>query len=345
MRSDHPLLVVVNPHARSSRLNPKIHNRLSKVLSSAGKVELTPSLEALDTLMARQAQSDFQAENRANGTKVPSGSLCFHGGDGSVSRGITSYVRHYRKLAGQDPKILPPILVVRAGTFNMLCNRLGVSGSVLTSVKQWRDGKKSKIETVPTVRVTVDGFEPTYGFVFGWGIGFRVLRNYYSVRAYPSVLDGSVIAAKTIFSGLRPDASDQPLFRGEDTGIKVNGDYVLPQVSVRAIVAGTIERLCLGLRPMPLKTPALGAFHVAATGLPLWKLALLSPSFLWGYFRENSNRPFDDSYLGADVQKLDFHGTEGFTVDGEVFTFDGARRILIEPGPTAQFWVDNSSLV
>lgn len=335
----HKLLLVVNPHARSSRLNPKAHNRLSKILGEAGKVELTPSLEALDTLMEREAQ------RAASGNALPGRTLCFHGGDGSISRGITSFVRHFLRAKGEEPAELPPILVVRAGTFNMLCNRLGISASVFSSVKHWKEGRHTRLLRIPTMKVSVDGFEPTYGFVFGWGIGFRVLRQYYSMRAYPGVFDGSVIAAKTIMSALHPGASNKPLFAGEDTGLKVNGDYVLPDTPVRAIMAGTIERLCLGFRPMPLTVPREGTFHIAVTGLPLWKLAVLSPSFLWGFFREQSSRPYASTYHGADVQHADFHGSEGFTVDGEVFTYDGSRRIVIQPGPIAQFWVDKSTVV
>lgn len=319
-------------------MRPKIHNQLLKILGDSGKVELTPSLEALDTIMHREA---LAAPPPGAHTRFQH-SLCFHGGDGSVSRGITSFIRHYRKLHGVDPEKLPPILVVRAGTFNMLHNRLGGPASVLDAMTEWRKGSRSRLVEVPTLCVEAEGFESTYGFVFAWGIGFRVLRDYYSMRSYPTVVDGAVIAAKTFLSALHPDASNQPLFRAENVELEVDGQKRLDgdaTGAVRGIVAGTIERLSLGMRPMCPHPPALKRFHVMATGLPLWKIAVAAPSLLWGFFRDGSQTPYENSFFGRDVQSASFMGSEGFTVDGEVFTFDGNRRISLRSGPTARFWV------
>lgn len=293
---------------------------------------MTRDLGDLDRLMGDLCESGKGGELVPT-QSLQETSLCFYGGDGSVSRGITALIRHQGEKA-----TIPPVLVVRAGTINMLCSVLGHNEKVERTLNRWRVRGPETLKTIPTIKVQVEGRAPQYGFVFAWGLGFRVLKQYYARSASPDVFDAAVLALKTFLSGLRPDADLRPLFKSEDVNLKVDGKPISVG-PLRALLAGTISRVSLGIKPFAPEPICPGSFHVSANGMSLVKIALHSPSLLFQLGdQRNLSRRGHRLFSATQVQELNCELSEGFTLDGEMFEIEARSKVKISPGPIVRFW-------
>ena len=152
------MTLVLNPNARRLKLEALDVEHFRQLLPPDSEVHVTRDLDELDALM-----SNWQHGERT---------LCFYGGDGSISQGITSLIRHHGEDFG-----LPPVLPVRAGTINMLCNHTGRRESAQRTLQHWVSADTHRIREIPTLKIEIEGREPRYGFVFAWGIGYRVVSE------------------------------------------------------------------------------------------------------------------------------------------------------------------------
>ena len=320
----HALTLVLNPHARKPRLRPPSVDVLQARLGPDSRIHVTQNLDELDQLMSAWSEEEE--------------TLCFYGGDGSIARGLTSLVRHQ----GEDFN-LPPVLTVRAGTINMLCNILGFRESVDRTLARWTRRELSGQRLIPMLKVEVEGEPPQYGFIFAWGVGYRVLRDYYAKSEKPDVLDAVATMASTFAAALGPGADEHRLFRAENIDLRVDG--LACAGSAHALTVGTIERLSLGIRPFPPEPIKAGGFHYSSNGMSLGRVALHSPSLLFGM---GDLRSLEERYAGrlrsgANARELTCVLSEGFTMDGEMFELPEPRRVRLAPGPVVRFWTKSNA--
>lgn len=313
------LTLVLNPNARKPRLKPPSLDRLKQKLGPLAVVHVTRNLDELDALMRSLPPQEEET-------------ICFYGGDGSIACGLTSLVRHQ----GEDSP-LPPILAVRAGTINMLCSILGLHETVSRTLTRWNRGELRDLKSIPLLKVEVEGAEPQYGFVFAWGVGFRVLREYYARSKSPDVRDAMAVLAWAFGAALSPGASESPLFRMVDLRARVDGQP-LGVSRVHALTLGTIDRLSLGIRPFPPEPIRPGGFYYSANGMPLWKVAMHSPTLLFGAGDVRRLAKSGTMACGAQVREFECELTEGFTMDGEIFEIQDRARVRVSPGPVVRFW-------
>jgi hypothetical protein len=329
--SAQAVTLVLNPNARRLKLDAVDVDHFKQLLPPDSEVHLTRSLDELDELMS----------NWAHGERT----LCFFGGDGSISRGITSLIRHH----GEDFE-LPPVLPVRAGTINMLCNHTGKRESAERTLEHWggQTGiapSTHRIREIPTLKIEIEGHEaegPRYGFVFAWGVGHRALREYYERNASPNAIDAAVVATQAFLQAITPFNEELPLFKKERLQLRVNdGDPITEPM--RALTAGTISRMTLGLRPLPGGDIKPGGFHFSANGMPLFKVAAYVPALIFG-FGDQSELDFGPQLVcGKNVQSVECILTDGFTLDGEMIELDKPSRVRLSAGPVARFWTRNLS--
>jgi hypothetical protein len=318
----HPVTLVLNPNARKLRMDrttaddPVAHFKALLPLDS--EVHLTRDLEELDELMS----------NWEHGERT----LCFYGGDGSIAQGITSLIRHH----GEDFP-LPPVLPVRAGTINMLCNLTGKRESAQKTFQNWLAKEAYTMRAVPTLRVQVGDEAPRYGFIFAWGIGHRVLSEYYRRTPVPNVMDAAAVATQAFVQALKPFNDDLPLFKRECLNLKVDG-ALTHMAPLHTLTIGTIERISLGMRPFPPGAVKPGGFHFSANGMPLFKVAAYVPTLLFG-IGDQSQLKFGDRLLsGTQASQLEADLTDGFTMDGEMIALPTRTRIKVGAGPVVRFW-------
>ena len=319
------MTVVLNPNARKLKLQARSVEDFRKLLPPDSEIHLTRDLDELDALMG----------NWAHGERT----VCFFGGDGSISRGITSLIQHH----GEDIA-LPPVLPVRAGTMNFLCNLSHQRESANQTLERWSDNRGSlSIREVPTLRVQVGDQKPRYGFVFAWGIGYRVLTEYYRRNKSPNLMDGAVVATQAFIQAVNPFNEDLPLFRREEIGLSVNGKPVAAD-PMHTLTVGTISRISLGIRPFPHGEVRPGGFHFSANGMPLYRVAANVPTLLFG-MSDQSELDFGPKLVnGKQVGEIECELTDGFTLDGELFELPARNRVRISAGPVAKFWTQTPSV-
>lgn len=315
-----PMTMVLNPNARKLKLEAHSVEDFRKLLPADSEVHLTRDLRELDALMG----------NWKHGEQT----LCFFGGDGSISRGITSLIRQHG-----EGVALPPVLPVRAGTMNMICNLSGKRETAHKTLARWSGDRASlRIREIPTLRVQVGDERPRYGFVFAWGIGHRVLTEYYRRTDSPNILDATAVVTQAFIQAINPFNEDLPLFKREDIALRVDGAPPRGE-RMHTLTAGTIPRLSLGIRPFPPGEIRPGGFHFSANGMPLMRVAANVPTLLFG-MGDQCGLDFGDRLIpGKQVGEVVCDLSDGYTLDGELFDLPpGRARVRLSAGPVARFW-------
>ncbi|MBI3558347.1 MAG: hypothetical protein HY074_18930 [Deltaproteobacteria bacterium] len=314
------LTLVLNPNARKPRLKPPSLAQLKKALGPNSRIHVTRNLEELDRLMQTWRNEEE--------------TVCFYGGDGSIARGLTSLIWH----KGESYQ-LPPVLAVRAGTINMLCSMLGFREKIDRTLERWNRQELNTLRQIPLLKVEVENKKPQYGFIFSWGIGYRVLREYYARREIPDAIDGLAVLANTFFRACMPNASHIPMFKGFDLKLVIDGKAV-PTEPLRSLAMGTISRLSLGLRPFAPEPILPGGFHLAANSMPVGRVALHAPTLLFqiGDQRKLARKMSRELISATGVREVRCELSEGFTMDGEMFEMPARARIKITAGPVVRFW-------
>ncbi len=316
----HALTLVLNPNARKPKLKPPSLAQLKSALGPNSRIHVTRNLAELDRLMQTWKNEEE--------------TVCFYGGDGSIARGLTSLITHQG-----ESFPLPPVLAVRAGTINMLCSLLGFREEVDRTLERWKGHKLNTLRQIPMLKVEVEGKPPHYGFIFSWGIGYRVLREYYARREIPDAMDGLAVLANTFFRACLPKASQTPMFKGLDLKMIIDGKPV-PTEPLRSLAIGTIPRLSLGLRPFAPEPILPGGFHLAANSMPVGRVAIHAPTLLFqlGDQRKLARKMSRELISATGVREVRCELSEGFTMDGEMFELSAPARVKITAGPVVRFW-------
>ena len=151
--------IVTNPNSKLNKRNPERHKILGYILGQRGQLAVTNSIAELESVAA---------EFKAREVEI----LAINGGDGTISRTLTAFIRCY----GDQP--LPKVAILGGGTINVLRTNLGIHGTpedvLFRLVEQHSAGVEFEVRRTRTIEV--DG---TYGFMFGDGIVANFLELFY----------------------------------------------------------------------------------------------------------------------------------------------------------------------
>ena len=242
--------VVVNPRSRRNLRHPDAAARLQRSIGDVGIVREARSLDELHRIAEEFGRAGIDV-------------LAISGGDGTNSVTLTGFLEVY------GPEPLPPVALLRGGTMNTLASSIAVPHDapqhLLTSLaRRYADGGPAAIEWVErdvmSVRPVDDG-KPQCAFLFGTGVVYGYLAEYYAAGA-----SSPGVAAATLARGIGSALVGSELirrmsapFRGtvafDDTASWPERDYL-------AIAAGTIAHIGLGFRPFHRFAERQGAFHV-----------------------------------------------------------------------------------
>lgn len=260
--------VVYNPKSGHNRRNPKAAARLRKAVGDHGVVREASTMAEL-----YRVAEDFQRQ----GIDV----LGISGGDGTNGVTITGFIDVYR---GAE---LPRIAFLRGGTMNTVANSVGIRrGAPEVLVRRLIDGYQAHA-TRPlrhaerhTLRIQATALPPPsahddegsprsvappagdkYGFLFGTGVVYGFLAEYYA-GGDPN----PVVAAKTLARGIGSTIVQGEMirrmaapFRGSvtlDDGTRWEESEYL------TVTGGTIDQIGLGFRPFCKFDERPGAFHL-----------------------------------------------------------------------------------
>lgn len=308
--------LISNPHSRVNRRSPRAIERLRSQLGPDDVVELTSDIDELHRVAA---------EFLDRGIDV----LALNGGDGTNHITLSAFVDVW----GDTP--LPPIALLCGGTMNTIARGFGVRGSppklLHRLIEARRQGSMPPAVERPLLRVTADG-ETSYGFIFGNGVVYNFLSEYYAHEDVSPTVAARLLA-RSVASVLARGELAGRLFRPFRAAIEADGAPWLDGEFV-AVMASNQPELGLGFRPFARCGERPDAFHVVAITGPHMAVVRALPTIRVA--GRLTDRPgFEDRVCGALAFRSDT--SIGYTIDGDIYTTDGP--VLVEAGPRVRVLV------
>ncbi len=306
------IAVIFNPHAKLNAAEPERADRLSAVLDGAGEVVVTDDREQL---------AEAAAELAAAGPDLVG--MC--GGDGTFHIVLSALIPAYRK-AGRG---LPTLALLRGGSMNTNRWNLNLQEDADVELAVLRDlllaGRYVPQQRVPVLRVSEDAREEMYGFIWGVGYATNLLDEYYSGkweigpwRAVEMVY--RVIAAAVTRNDMLPR-----LAKRFEAKVSIDGEPVGFD-DYGAILAGTLEAVGIGFRPLYRARRQARRFHVLTTGLTIRQLVSQVHRVFAG--KPLSGEPHRDQI--ASSIRVAGEAQLRYQLDGELYE---AAEIAVDVGP------------
>jgi diacylglycerol kinase (ATP) len=304
--------IITNPHSKANKKMPSRGRLLGYIVGQFGNLEITNSVEDLGRVASLFLEQKIDI-------------LAINGGDGTISRTLTAFIRAY----GSVP--LPQILVLRGGTMNMLADNLGIRGSpeeILVRMLECESGLRPRV-TKSLATLLVGG---QYGFLFGNGLVARYLDAFYRRKTGP--LGALWLIIKIYCYWLCRLRRYNDFVRDEAFRMLFDGvDAPEPSPSV-GMMASTVERMPLGVRLFPRAWQQLSQFQFFSLEIPAQQLPWRLP---FAFLRNGPGRFFGKwTKMASSVVISAVNGQQRYTLDGELFDAP-AGRLAIEVGPIVQF--------
>ena len=299
--------IIVNPHSRDHKLDPSKAERLGFIVGDKGSCHTTKDINEVEEL-AR----DFKNH------KIEI--LGISGGDGTNHATLTTFLKVY----GNDP--LPKIVFLRGGTMNLLANCLQIKGApekILSNlILTYHEDKPFKETELNMLKVN-----NLYGFLFGTCAVSNFMNKYNSRKnGDPTPWRAFKLLSKTTLSALFNTNFSLRLFERVDVKITVVGKPA-PFKNYNLIIAGTIEELGFGFKPLYNARKEHGKFHMlSASTTPRKLLSTLPHTFF-------SSLPKSEDFFDvcASNVTIEFEKPFEYTVDGDMP--EPSTKIEISTGP------------
>jgi hypothetical protein len=254
--------VVFNPRSGRNVRDPRAAGRLARALGDNGVVRQTGSIDEL-----YRVAEDFR--------KLDIDVLGISGGDGTNGVTITGFLDVY------EGNALPQIAFLRGGTMNTVANSVGVrrgrpeglldhlarayverASIPLRNVERHVMRMRGDNARALGIKQSAPPMPETYGFLFGTGVVYGFLAEYYAGGNPPN----PKVAAQTLLRGV-----GSAMVRGEmirRMAAPFRGSVELPDGTVweernyLAIAGGTIDQIGLNFRPFHRYAERPSHFHL-----------------------------------------------------------------------------------
>ncbi len=292
--------IIVNPHARSvQKSRQDIPSLLRKIGGEYVDVRLSTSLDELDRILL-----DFKT----------SGISCIAtcGGDGTIHHIVCHMITMYA------PSAPPPLLILKGGTMDNIARTINLKGKgpdILTRmIACLEEGKVPEIHRRDTMKI-----ENRYCFLFGLGLTTNFLDAVY--EGEKGTIKNLKVIGRAIFEGLI-DKKGSSLFKRVNARLVANGKE-LPFREILAILAGTVEQIGMGFKPLPRANEKEGTYHVIITGeKPIEGVKQ--------FFRIKKGLPMKGELNFNDIishLSIEADSPFKYTMDGELFNCDGTMTV------------------
>jgi diacylglycerol kinase family enzyme len=304
--------IVNNPRSRRNRRLPKLAGRLRAQLGDDGEVADASTPDELARAVERF---------RAAGVDL----VGVNGGDGTGHFVLTALARAF----GEAP--LPRVVLLRGGAMNTVAHGHGIGGGperILREVLiRRRHGFPLRTVARDLLRVSADGGEARYGFIFGTGVIVAFLEAYYGTGR-PSPATAALLVARGIASALMGGPFAEVLTRRAALRVATDGDD-WEDGNYLTVAAGSTPDAGFGFRAFHRCGEQPGFFHAVGITGTVGQLARSLP-------RLRSGRPWRRHVAQDEVaRELVVEGdAPRFTVDGDLYAAE--RVVRVETGPAVE---------
>lgn len=301
--------IISNPFAKMNKKDPEHNTRLWAILGNHGQLEITRSLEDLESVC-----QEFHARN-INLVGIV-------GGDGSISL-VLSYLA---KAYGHHN--MPKILLLKGGTINFLAANLGLSSSGIQCLQDTlaliKKGKPLYERRLSTIRV-----DNRLGFIFANGAASAFLKEYYKNKTGPT---GAMLKIlQTILDGILHGKINGKFSEiVKHSPVKINGKFMANHVLT---FVSTVPRLPFGIhlfQKLRYDENQSETIVITQDGSNLIKETLWT--FLTGKLHQAS---FIES-TKSDHSLIECEENSSYSLDGDLITTHSGK-VHITMGPRVTF--------
>jgi diacylglycerol kinase family enzyme len=304
--------IITNPHSKLNKRNPQIIQQLQSAIGSDGQVYCTQTLEDLDRIPAQFLQKNHKI-------------LVIFGGDGTISRTMSAFIRIYR--GANHP--LPPVAILKGGTMNLIAAQINQNLSWDKALSKLLE-HQADLNRLPRMTLSCIEVEQNFGFLYADGSNVAILEEFY--RKKSGVAGACWLAAKLIGSFLRKGPFVKRLIQPSELEVRVGQD---PAVVFRTLgnFAGTITKLPLRLPFLTFARDAAECFQVTLVTCNQEKLLWFLPLIMLQKKKGHGLGKFT-----ACCQELMIRATQEirYTIDGEVYE-SRDKDLTIKSGPEITF--------
>ena len=305
------VIVIVNPRSRANLRDQGIADRLAAAVGSAGRVLLPQSLEEM-AAAARDLAKD------------PPQALAIHGGDGTLHKTLTAFVRAW------EGRPLPPIAILAGGTMNVVASSLKLrakSEAVVSEMAEHvRAGRPLATVERRCLRVGND-----FGFVFGNGLMANFLEEYYAAKKY-GARRALWLLFRTFCSALVRGHFARRIFRRFEGKVIVD-QQPLPWQRLTGVGAATVREVGLGFKLNHRADDDLARF--GALAIHAGPVALSRD--LWAVHKGrgiSARRAW--SGVASSMLVEPANGQNVYTIDGDLYRQAGTLELGL--GPQVRFF-------
>lgn len=284
--------VILNPNSKRYKKDPDMARKMAFIVGDKASCKQTDDLPDL-----RRVAEEFKTRDIDI--------LAISGGDGTNHCTLTTFIQVY----GDKP--LPKIAFLRGGTLNTVASSLGIKGSSenLLSRLLVKYHEDIPFQSKPITLMNVNG---EYGFIFGIGVVFNFMENYYRYGAL-SPAGAAAVLSRTIFSAMVNGPYIRKMFERFDAEVTLNGK-VWPFANYTSVFAGSTNQLGLNFRSFYMAFQNIGKFHAIGMALNARSILKCLPSIYRGV--PNHSPDFLEEVTPAMTIKV--KKPMGFTIDGDM---------------------------
>jgi diacylglycerol kinase (ATP) len=306
--------VVFNPKSRRNLRDPSAAGRLAQRLGDHGVVRAARSVDELYRIAEDFKRLDIDV-------------LGISGGDGTNHVTITGFIDVYAGMA------LPQLAFLRGGTMNTVANSVGVrkdrpEGLLARLIRDYVARSSQPLENVERHVMHVRAKDGNhYGFLFGTGVVYGFLAEYYR-DAEPS----PIVAAKTLARGIGSTIVRGEMirrmarpFRGS---VELEGGARWEERNYLAVAAGTIAQIGLNFRPFYRYDEQPSAFHAVGIYASPFQFVRDLPR-IWRAEPMRPGRTEEGVVSRMVVRSAD--GRMRYMIDGDLHESEGEVEVAIGP--------------
>lgn len=300
------IAVLVNPHSRANRRNPKIGASFQAILGKAGRVFAPRTLEEL-------------AAHAAELRQAPPSVIAVHGGDGTLHKTLTALLRVW----GDEP--LPPLALLCGGTMNVVAASLGLRERAETFVRYLVAAGEAG-RPLETVRRRCIRIGDQFGFIFGNGLMANFLTEYYAPGGY-GPRRAVWLVLRILASAMVWGPFVRRVFHRFHGTVKIDG-VPLSWPDFVTIGAATVREIGLGFKMIHRADDDPERFGVIA--IHAGPLALI-PDFRAVHAGRGVAPSRAHSAVASHLEIVPGEGVMAYTIDGDLYRTTETMNITVGP--------------
>jgi diacylglycerol kinase (ATP) len=299
--------LITNPRSRVNLRDPTRARKLGYLIGSHGQAEATRSLDDLYRVVEQFKEERIDV-------------LGISGGDGTLHHTLTAMIKTY----GEQP--LPPVAILRGGTMNTIARSLGIFGESQQLTFELVDRhRRGLLHEVPLVERDVLQVGDKFGFIFGNGIIYNFLHEYYATGR-PSPATATKLIMRAAGSTMIAGPLSRRIYKRFHARVVADGDRWACTDFI-TFAAAVVEQIGLGFRP----------FYRVADGRPGFALLGIHTDAL-GFVAELPNimagKPMRrDKVIDQLAREVSFESDDEleYIIDGDTYEQKGTLTLRIGP--------------